>query len=73
VRDSVCPATQYLLANTDATEGTGTSGREIDFLSDGFKLRENDSDINGGTTTTYIYLAMAEIGGGGTLPPIYGR
>ena len=43
----------------------------IDILSDGFKLRANDSTIN--TGTTYLYISMAEIAGGGTLPPIYSR
>ena len=43
----------------------------IDILADGFKLRANDSTIN--TGTTYLYLCMADIGGGGTLPPILGR
>jgi len=43
----------------------------IDILSDGFKLRANDSTIN--TGTTYLYISMADIAGGGTLPPIYGR
>ena len=43
----------------------------IDILSDGFKLRANDSTIN--TATTYLYISMADIAGNGTLPPIYGR
>jgi hypothetical protein len=43
----------------------------IDILSDGFKLRANDSTIN--TGTTYMYICMADIAGNGTLPPIYGR
>ena len=43
----------------------------IDILSDGFKLRANDSTIN--TGTTYLYISMADIAGNGTLPPVYGR
>jgi len=43
----------------------------IDILSEGFKLRANDSTIN--TGTTYMYICMADIAGNGTLPPIYGR
>ncbi len=43
----------------------------IDILSDGFKLRANDSTIN--TGTTYMYICMADIAGNGTLPPVYGR
>ncbi len=44
----------------------------FDFLSDGIKLRTNSGAINA-TGRTYIYLAMADIGGNGTLPPVYGR
>ena len=44
----------------------------FDFLADGIKLRSNSGTING-TGRTYIYLAMADIGGNGTLPPVYGR
>ena len=43
----------------------------IDILADGFKLRANDSTVN--TATTYLYICQADIGGNGTLPPIYGR
>jgi hypothetical protein len=45
---------------------------DLDFLSDGFKIRSDDIDGNA-ENVTYIYIAMAEIGGNGTLPPIYGR
>jgi len=44
----------------------------FDFLSDGIKLRTNSGVINA-TGRTYIYIAMADIGGNGTLPPVYGR
>ena len=66
---------RYLNPNSTAAEAGVSSGtgRDIDFLSDGFKIREDDSDINGGTSNPYIFVAMAEIGGNGTLPPIYGR
>jgi len=71
-RDSLGnPRVKYLIPSTNASEAS--SGRDIDLLSDGFKCREDDSDINGGTSETYMYMAMAEIGGNGTLPPIYGR
>ena len=49
-----------------------TDNPAFDFLSDGIKLRTNSGTING-SGRTYIYIAMAEIGGGGTLPPIYSR
>ena len=58
----------YASFNTQETAGS-THG--IDFLSDGFKLRGGGGAVNK-SGATYIYLAMAEIGGGGTLPPIYG-
>ena len=45
---------------------------DLDILSDGFKFRSDDIDGNG-DGVTYIYLAMADIGGNGTLPPVYGR
>ena len=57
-----------LEANDLAIEDTSTNF--IDLLSDGFKFRIA-SDPN--VSETYIYLAMADIGGNGTLPPIYGR
>ena len=70
-RDTDNPVGEYLHPNTTAAGADGIGSRDIDFLSNGFKIRENDSDFNG--NATYIYMAMAEIGGGGTLPPIYGR
>jgi len=45
---------------------------DLDILSDGFKFRSDDIDGNG-DGVKYIYLAMADIGGNGTLPPVYGR
>jgi hypothetical protein len=57
-----------LEANDLAIEDTSTNF--IDLLSDGFKFRiATDPNVS----ETYIYLAMADIGGNGTLPPIYGR
>ena len=49
-----------------------TDNPAFDFLADGIKLRTNGGAINA-TGRTYIYLAMADIGGNGTLPPVYGR
>lgn len=57
-----------LEANDTAVEDTSTNF--LDLLSDGFKMRIA-SDPN--VSETFIYLAMADIGGNGTLPPIYGR
>ena len=71
-RDTVNPATKILMPNLGDDELDGSGNRDIDILSDGFHLRENDAEMNGGTSDKYIYLAMADIGGNGTLPPIYG-
>jgi len=68
-RNPTNPVTKYLLASSNAVEAA--TGRDIDFIADGIKLREDDSDMNG--PYTYAYVAMADIGGNGTLPPIYGR
>ena len=68
-RNPTNPVTKYLLASSNAVEAA--AGRDIDFIADGIKLREDDSDMNG--PYTYAYVAMADIGGNGTLPPIYGR
>ena len=44
----------------------------VDFLADGFKVLTTGG--NGGQNgINYVYIAMADIGGNGTLPPIYGR
>ena len=59
-----------LEANTTTAETTGSE--EIDILSNGFKVRTSDSAVNQ-DTHFFVYLAMGEIGGGGTLPPIYSR
>jgi Concanavalin A-like lectin/glucanases superfamily/SPRY domain len=48
----------YLVPNTSAAEST-TSGFGIDILSNGFKLRANDTTING-SGYSYIFAAFAE-------------
>ena len=58
----------YLRANLSNAE---SNDPRLDILSDGFKARTTNTAINT-NGSTYIYLAMAEIGGNGTLPPIYG-
>ena len=60
--------------NRIAEEAMNTSlgvNPAIDILADGFKLRTSDSTINAGTV--YGFICMADIGGNGTLPPIYAR
>jgi|TARA_A100001388_G_C28771332_1_gene504063 hypothetical protein len=61
----------HFLANTFAQEGIGAF-HEKDFLADGMKLNGDNADTNA-SNSTFIYLAMADIAGNGTLPPIYGR
>tara|TARA_Y100000593_G_scaffold91957_1_gene182167 strand:- start:954 stop:4955 length:4002 start_codon:yes stop_codon:yes gene_type:complete len=65
-----------LEANDSTIEETQTANfgdaPGVDFLADGIKLRTNSGVINN-SSRTYIYIAMAEIAGNGTLPPIYGR
>ena len=57
----------YLRADTNSTETVGNVAR---ILSNGIKWNTTGG---GNASNTFIYLAMAEIGGNGTLPPIYGR
>jgi hypothetical protein len=71
-RSPINVASAILTAETTSSEATlGTSG-SIDILGDGFKCRDTDTRMNG-NGVTYIYIAMADLGGNGTLPPIYGR
>jgi hypothetical protein len=46
----------YLVANTSGAEGTYTT---LDFLSNGFKLRVSDAEVNG-NGSTIIFMAFAE-------------
>ena len=62
---------QHFLANTFAQEAIGANN-EVDLLADGVKNRGDNADTNA-SNSTFIYIAMAEIAGNGTLPPIYGR
>ena len=52
------PNPHALFPNTDATE-YNTSNLHIDFLSNGFKFRTSDSNVNT-SGETYIYMAFAE-------------
>jgi len=52
-----------LIADTTAAETTGSE--ELDFLSNGFKIRTADSDVNT-SAGTYVYAAFAEYPFGGT-------
>jgi hypothetical protein len=46
----------YLVANTSGAEGTYTT---LDFVSNGFKLRVSDAEVNG-SGSTIIFMAFAE-------------
>jgi hypothetical protein len=61
VRSPYNPSQKVLLADRDYDEDTTTDYR-IDLLSNGFKCRDNDNDINivDGGSNYYIYLAFAE-------------
>ena len=70
-RDTYNPTSKRLHPNSSAVEETDsiTAG---DMLADGFKIRSSHGNVNQ-SGITFIYLAISDIGGGGTLPPIYGR
>jgi hypothetical protein len=53
-RDALNPITNPLSPNTSGTEDTAS----CDFLSNGFKMRDDDGAWNG--ANTYIYIAFAE-------------
>jgi len=48
----------YIKANANAAEDTGSSDIQMDFLSNGFKLRGDNDEANG--SETFIYMAFAE-------------
>jgi len=48
-----------LFANSSAVEETAESAQRIDILSNGFKLRDNETDANG-NNNPYVYIAFAE-------------
>ena len=58
VRNTFNPADKDLRPNLSNAETT-SSVSNIDFVSNGFKLRNSDADYNG-SGTTYIYMAFAE-------------
>ena len=64
-------ADTILVSNLSSTEAAiGTLGK-IDILASGFKCRDTSARSNA-NLITYVYIAMADIGGNGTLPPISG-
>jgi len=74
-RSPINVANKVLYSNSTSAENADTglaSDVAIDILADGFKLKEN-SNYHNRNVTTYMYVALASIGGNGTLAPIYGR
>ena len=48
----------YIKANANAAEDTGSSDIQMDFLSNGFKIKGNNDEVNG--SETFIYMTVAE-------------
>lgn len=70
-RDTSNPVSKRVTANVNNSEGTSSS-MEVDFLSNGFKHRNTDQDLN--TSHTYIYMAFAENPfAGENVPPVTAR
>jgi len=59
VRDPINEVNESLYANTTAAGQTGTADDDIDFLSNGIKIREDNPGLNA-SGGTYIYMAFAE-------------
>jgi len=66
--DAANPNIEFFKANTNAAQ---ISSSGFDFLSDGVKARDNNAGFN--SAATFVYVAMADIAGNGTKPPILGR
>jgi hypothetical protein len=58
-RDSYNVASRDILADSSASEYNDASNN-VDFLSNGFKLRSSTADNNNASGATYIYMAFAE-------------
>jgi len=61
-----------IYANSSADEQLNNTAFHIDVLGDSVKIRTTHSGKNA-SGGLYLYLAMADIAGGGELPPILGR
>ena len=68
-RQTYNPSDAWLRPNTADTEGTTNPDLDLDFLSNGFKVRNNGTD-NNISGSTYIFAAFAEhpFGGSGVSP-----
>ena len=58
-RDPINEVNESLYANTNAAGQTGTADDDIDFLSNGIKIREDNPGLNA-SGGSYIYMAFAE-------------
>ena len=58
-RDPFNEATRVLFPNNNNAEDSDTSVNDLDFLSNGIKIREDNGEING-SGDSYIYMAFAE-------------
>ena len=56
-RQGFNPENEEFFANSNGVEGTSN---RIDLLSNGFKLRDNNSVVNASAITSYIYMAFAK-------------
>jgi hypothetical protein len=59
VRQTFNPSDAWLRPNTNDAEGTTSPDLDLDFVSNGFKIRNNGTD-NNIAGSTYIYMAFAE-------------
>jgi hypothetical protein len=68
-RQTYNPSDAWLRPNTSDAEGTTNPDLDLDFLSNGFKVRNNGTD-NNISGSTYIFMALAEnpLGGDGVSP-----
>ena len=55
--DTVNPVNESMYPNTSGAQSTG---RNVDFLANGFKIRNTNGGTNEGSSYTYIYMAWAE-------------
>ena len=58
-RDVINPVYRYLYTNATNVEGGSAAGTGVDFLSNGFKIRNNDNAYNA-SSSSFIYCAWAE-------------
>ena len=71
-RNEFNPAQIYTVLNGQGVETTSSGDRDVDFLSNGFKIKGTDSQISG--SAQYVYMCWAEQPfGGKNAPPATAR